>query len=103
MWYGMLLFLAATKLAGRAPDELHLNIPVENMDNSVRIRPLDHVGDPCGVVESLSPELPGDVSSLALLFGRETHVSTTQSDPLLLPTRNGPCREDGALHWEYLF
>src|SRR5262249_29027536 len=37
-----------------------------------------------------------------LLFGRETHASTTQSDPLLLPTRNGPCREDGALHWEYL-
>ena len=31
-----------------------------------------------------------------LLFGRETHASTTQSDPLLLPTRNGPCREDGA-------
>jgi hypothetical protein len=25
------------------------------------------------------------------------------SDPLLLPTRNGPCREDGALHREYLF
>src|SRR4029450_9210229 len=38
-----------------------------------------------------------------LLFGRETHASTTQSDPLLLPTRNGPCREDGALHWEYPF
>src|SRR5262245_28993424 len=38
-----------------------------------------------------------------LLFGRETHASTTQSDPLLLPTRNGRCREDGALHWEYLF
>src|SRR5215469_14722381 len=38
-----------------------------------------------------------------LLFGRETRASTTQSDPLLLPTRNGPCREDGALHWEYLF
>src|SRR5215469_9834746 len=38
-----------------------------------------------------------------LLFGRETHASTTQSDPLLLPTQNGPCREDGALHWEYLF
>src|SRR5262249_16921830 len=38
-----------------------------------------------------------------LLFGRETHASTTQSDPLLLPTRNGPCREDGVLHWEYLF
>src|SRR5215813_5276330 len=38
-----------------------------------------------------------------LLFGRETHASTTQSDPLLLPTRNGPYREDGALHWEYLF
>src|SRR5262249_1033564 len=38
-----------------------------------------------------------------LLFGRETHASTTQSDPLLLPTRNGPCREDGALHLEYLF
>src|SRR5262249_27244942 len=37
-----------------------------------------------------------------LLFGRETHASTTQSDPLLLPTRNGPCREDGALRWEYL-
>jgi hypothetical protein len=34
---------------------------------------------------------------------RETHASATQSDPLLLPTRNGPCREDGALHWEYLF
>src|SRR6185369_8236418 len=38
-----------------------------------------------------------------LLFGRESHALTTQSDPLLLPTRNGPCREDGALHWEYLF
>ena len=38
-----------------------------------------------------------------LLFGRETHASTTQSDPLLLPTRNGPYREDGALRWEYLF
>src|SRR5919201_550406 len=38
-----------------------------------------------------------------LLFGRETHASTTQSDPLLLPTRNGPCREDGALQWEYPF
>src|SRR6266850_4311713 len=38
-----------------------------------------------------------------LLFGREIHASTTQSDPLPLPTRNGPCREDGALHWEYLF
>src|SRR4029453_1879267 len=37
-----------------------------------------------------------------LLFGRESHALTTQSDPLLLPTRNGPCREDGALHWEYL-
>src|SRR4029077_18939898 len=35
-----------------------------------------------------------------LLFGRETHASTTQSDPLLLPTRNGPYREDGALRWE---
>jgi type II secretory pathway predicted ATPase ExeA len=23
--------------------------------------------------------------------------------PLLLPTRNGPYREDGALRWEYLF
>jgi hypothetical protein len=34
------------------------------------------------------------------LFGRETHASTTQSDPLLLPTRNGPYREDGALRWE---
>src|SRR5881227_1340110 len=29
-----------------------------------------------------------------LLFGRETHASTIQSDPLLLPTRNGPCRHD---------
>src|SRR5262249_21983762 len=38
-----------------------------------------------------------------LLFDRETRASTTQSDPLLLPTRNGPCRENGALHWEYLF
>src|SRR5215472_3609025 len=38
-----------------------------------------------------------------LLFGRETHASATQSDPLLLPTRNGPYREDGALRWEYLF
>src|SRR5215831_15528152 len=32
--------------------------------------------------------------SSCLLFGLETHASTTQSDPLLLPTRNGPCRED---------
>src|SRR6516165_2994326 len=38
-----------------------------------------------------------------LLFGQETHASTTQSDPLLLPTRNVPYREDGALHWGYLF
>src|SRR5215831_5655998 len=38
-----------------------------------------------------------------LSSGRETHASTTQSDPLLLPTRNGTCREDGALHREYLF
>src|SRR5690348_9786367 len=38
-----------------------------------------------------------------LLFGRETHASTNQFDPLLLPMRNGPCREDGSLHWEYLF
>src|SRR5215469_7851623 len=36
-------------------------------------------------------------------FGRGTHASTTQSDPLLLPTRNGPCQEDGALRWEALF
>ena len=35
--------------------------------------------------------------------GRGTHASTNQSDPLLLPMRNGPCRGDGALHWEYLF
>src|SRR5437667_12602848 len=35
--------------------------------------------------------------------GRETHASTTQSDPLLLPTRNGPCRKDEALNWGYLF
>src|SRR5215831_8129127 len=48
----------------------------------------------------------GDAFSVlisCLLFGRETHASTTQSDPLLLPTRNGPCREDGAPLWEYLF
>src|ERR1700745_1948402 len=38
-----------------------------------------------------------------LLFCRETHASTTQSDPLLLPTRNGPYREDGALRSEALF
>src|SRR4029453_15456066 len=38
-----------------------------------------------------------------LLFGRETHASTTQSDLLLLPTRNGPYREDGVLRWEALF
>src|SRR5262249_15730444 len=25
------------------------------------------------------------------LFGRETHASTIQSEPVLLPTRNGPC------------
>jgi hypothetical protein len=49
---------------------------------------------------------PGNALSVLiarLLFGRETHGSTTQSDPLLLPTRNGPYREDGALRWEYLF
>src|SRR4029450_4007040 len=46
---------------------------------------------------------PLSIPISCLLFGRETHASTTQSDPLLLPTRNGPCREDGALHWEYLF
>src|SRR5690349_20203924 len=39
----------------------------------------------------------------SLFFGRETHASRTQSDPLLPPMQNGPCREDGALHWEYLF
>src|SRR5215475_3021051 len=38
-----------------------------------------------------------------LLCGQETHASTTQSDPLLLPTRNGRCRKDGALHWKCLF
>src|SRR4029453_4707341 len=38
-----------------------------------------------------------------LLFGRETHASTTQFDPLLLPTRNGPCRKDGALRLGYPF
>jgi hypothetical protein len=43
------------------------------------------------------------VANPKVMFGRETHASTTQSDPLLLLTRNGPCREDGALHWEYLF
>src|SRR5215467_1755439 len=37
------------------------------------------------------------------VFVQEIHALTTQSDPLLLPTRNGPCREDGSLHWEYLF
>src|SRR6185437_7591342 len=37
-----------------------------------------------------------------LLFGRETHASTNQSDPLLLPTRNGRCREDGVLPREDL-
>ena len=40
---------------------------------------------------------------LCLLCGQETHASATQSDLLLLPTRNGPCREDGALRREYLF
>src|SRR5215472_1701607 len=40
---------------------------------------------------------------LCLLCGQETHASTNQSDLLLLPTRNGPCREDAALHWGYLF
>src|SRR5215467_6541198 len=43
------------------------------------------------------------VANPKVMFGRETHASTTQSDPLLLLTRNGPYREDGALHWEYLF
>src|ERR1044071_2845476 len=46
---------------------------------------------------------PLSIPISCLLFARETHASTTQCDPLLLPTRNGPCREDGALHWEYLF
>jgi hypothetical protein len=46
--------------------------------------------------------MPFQILISCLLFGRETHALTTQSDPLLLPTRNGPCREDGALHWEYL-
>src|SRR5215469_15272716 len=36
-------------------------------------------------------------------FGRETHASTIQSDRLLLPTRNGPCREDGARRLGYPF
>src|SRR5215472_10505602 len=40
---------------------------------------------------------------LCLLCGQETHASATQSDPLLLPTRNGPYRKNGALRWEYLF
>src|SRR5207302_4868559 len=31
-----------------------------------------------------------------LLCGRETHASTTQSDPLLLPTRNGLYQKDRA-------
>src|SRR5215467_2403725 len=43
------------------------------------------------------------VVSSCLLFGPETHASTTQSGLLPPPTRNGPCREDGALHWEYPF
>src|SRR5689334_2630761 len=36
-------------------------------------------------------------------FRREKRASTTRSAPVLLPTRNGPCREGGVLHWEYLF
>jgi hypothetical protein len=38
---------------GRPSANLRLNTPVENIDNRVRLRPLDHVGDPWGVVESL--------------------------------------------------
>src|SRR4051812_36632557 len=52
----------------------------------------------CGI-RPLHLPIPGS----CLSFGRETHASTTQSDPVLLPARNGPCREDGALHWEDLF
>src|SRR5436190_8342321 len=37
---------------------------------------------------------PLSIPISCLLFGRETHASTTQSDPLLLPTRTGPCRHD---------
>src|SRR5437667_1138419 len=40
---------------------------------------------------------------LCLLCGRETHASTTQSDPLLLPTRNDPYQKDRAPRWGYLF
>jgi hypothetical protein len=40
---------------------------------------------------------------LSLLCGRETHASTTQSDLLVLPTRNGPYRKDRAPRWGYLF
>ena len=40
---------------------------------------------------------------LCLLCGRETHASTTQSDPLLLPTQNDPYQKDRAPRWGYLF
>ena len=36
-------------------------------------------------------------------FDRESQASTTRSDPLLLPTRNGRCRADGSLRRGYLF
>ena len=122
----------------RTSTNLHLNSPVENIDNRMRIMPVDRVDGSWGVIDSNDfnlftryfrklfrkerIHLPGmhcrgksegkdqkrslgnalSILISCLLFGRETHASTTQSDPLLLPTRNGLCREDGALHWEYL-
>src|SRR5215470_671017 len=173
--YGMNVFrrfvkyLPGTKPAKHTSANLHLNFPVENIDNRVRIMPVDRVAGSWAVIDSndfnlftrcfrkrfrkerihllgmrcrgksegknkykedeLLHVMPrfclfGDVlrypmegtqnqkrhlgNNLSILisclfFGRETHASTTQCDPLLLPTRNGPCRENGALHWEYLF
>jgi len=51
--------------------------------------------------ESLFDVLP--VSICSLLSYRETLALTTQSDPVLPPMQNGPCRGDVSLRWEYLF
>src|SRR2546429_7960936 len=56
--YGMNVFrrfvkyLPGTKPAKRASANLHLNFPVENIDNRVRIMPVDRVDGSWGVIDS---------------------------------------------------
>src|SRR5215510_6191940 len=52
--------------------------------------------------KEISWQRPFNTYFLFIVRSRNSCINA-QSDPLLLPTRNGPCREDGALHWEYLF